>query len=88
MPDPSLTLIIPCYNEETRLDTRAFLAWVSARPSRHLRFVDDASTDQTGGVLDRLADEHARISVLRLDRNHGKAGAVRAAVGRVDQGRC
>jgi dolichyl-phosphate beta-glucosyltransferase len=80
MRDPSLTLVVPCYNEATRLDTSAFAAWVAARPSRHLRFVDDASTDQTAGVLDRLCREHPRISVLHLDRNHGKAGAVRAGV--------
>ena len=76
----SLTLVVPCYNEETRLDTSAFLEWVSARPSRHLRFVDDASTDHTAAVLDHLCEQHSRISVLHLSRNHGKAGAVRAGI--------
>ena len=80
MRDLSLTLVVPCYNEETRLDTSAFLEWVSARPSRHLRFVDDASLDQTGVVLDHLREQHSRISVLHLSRNHGKAGAVRAGI--------
>ncbi len=76
----SLTLVVPCYNEETRLDTSAFLEWVSARPSRHLRFVDDASLDRTGIVLDHLRKQHSRISVLHVSRNHGKAGAVRAGI--------
>ena len=80
MRDPSLTLVVPCYNEGTRLDTKAFLEWVSARPTRHLLFVDDASTDHTAAVLDRLGQQHSRITVLRLSRNHGKAGAVRAGV--------
>ena len=80
MRDPSLTLVVPCYNEETRLDTSAFLEWVSARPSRHLRFVDDASTDHTAAVLDHLREQHSRIAVLHLSRNHGKAGAVRAGI--------
>ena len=80
MRDPSLTLVVPCYNEETRLDTSAFLEWVSARPSRHLRFVDDASTDHTAAVLDHLCEQHSRIAVLHLSRNHGKAGAVRAGI--------
>jgi len=80
MPDPSLTLVVPCYNEEKRLDAQSFLAWVGARPSRHLLFVDDASTDDTAAVLDRVRQQHPRVAVLRLDRNHGKAGAVRAGV--------
>ena len=75
-----LTLVVPCYNEETRLDTSAFLEWVSACPARHLRFVDDASTDHTAAVLDHLCEQHSRISVLYLSRNHGKAGAVRAGI--------
>ena len=52
----------------------------SARPSRHLLFVDDASTDKTATVLERLREQHSRISTLSLSRNHGKAGAVRAGV--------
>ena len=80
MRDPVLTLVVPCYNEETRLDPSAFLDWVSARPSRHLRFVNDASTDQTAAVLDQLSEQHSRISVLHLSPNHGKAGAVRAGI--------
>jgi glycosyltransferase involved in cell wall biosynthesis len=80
MRDPVLTLVVPCYNEATRPDTGAFLAWVSARPARYLRFVDDGSTDQTAAVLDRLSERHSRISVLHLSPNHGKAGAVRAGI--------
>ena len=80
MRDPVLTLVVPCFNEATRLDTGAFLEWVSARPSHHLRFVNDASTDQTAAVLDRLSEQHSRISVLHLSSNHGKAGAVRAGI--------
>ena len=80
MRDPLLTLVVPCHNEETRLDTGAFLDWVSARPSRYLRFVNDASTDQTAAVLDRLSEQHSRISVLHLSPNRGKAGAVRVGV--------
>ena len=80
MPDPVLTLVVPCFNEATRLDTGAFLEWVSARPCRHLRFVNDASTDRTAAVLDRLSEQHPRISVLHLTANQGKAGAVRAGM--------
>ena len=80
MHDLSLTLVVPCHNEATRLDTAAFAEWVRARSSRHLCFVDDASSDRTAAVIARLCDEHPRISSLRLSRRHGKAGAVRAGV--------
>ena len=80
MRDPLVTLVVPCYNEETRFDTSAFLRWVSARPSRHLRLVDDGSTDRTAVVLDELSQQHARITVLHLSPNQGKAAAVRAGM--------
>lgn len=76
--------MVPCYNEESRLDSSAFFDWVDACPSRHLSFVDDASTDQTSEILDRLRERHSRVSVLSLSRNEGKAGAVRAGILRVD----
>ena len=31
-------------------------------------------------MLDRLSEQHSRISVLHLSSNHGKAGAVRAGI--------
>ena len=76
----SLTLVVPCFNEEARLDAKAFVEWVCARASRHLLFVDDASTDQTAGLLEGLQGEYPQISVLHLTRNLGKAGAVRAGM--------
>jgi len=35
---------------------------------------------QNAAVLERLCEQHSRISTLSLSRNHGKAGAVRAGV--------
>ena len=80
MPAASLTLVVPCHNEETRLDRDAFLEWVSASPSQRLCFVNDASTDQTAQVLNGMARKHPRIRVLDLTQRHGKAGAVRAGI--------
>ena len=39
--------------------------------------IDDGSTDDTGAMLDRLADTHARLRVIHLARNQGKAMALR-----------
>jgi dolichyl-phosphate beta-glucosyltransferase len=74
----SLTLVVPCYNEAKRLDVPGFLGGLREMPWLTLCFVDDGSTDATLQVLDALrAQEPTRVDVLSLDRNRGKAEAVR-----------
>jgi glycosyltransferase involved in cell wall biosynthesis len=73
-----LTVVVPCYNEAERLDGAAFVAYVDARPDMSLIFVDDGSKDATASVLAALAAQRpAAIHVLSLQRNSGKAEAVR-----------
>jgi glycosyltransferase involved in cell wall biosynthesis len=78
---PRTTVVVPCYNEARRLDAAGFLGPLDARPWLRLLFVDDGSTDDTGAVLERLRDARPdRIELLRLERNSGKAEAVRRGV--------
>jgi dolichyl-phosphate beta-glucosyltransferase len=73
-----LVLVVPCYNEATRLQAPAFLDFVARRPFVRLLFVDDGSVDGTMAVLERMALEaSAGIRAMRLPRNQGKAEAVR-----------
>jgi dolichyl-phosphate beta-glucosyltransferase len=77
-PAATATLIIPCYNEEARLDVAALRAMVDGRQGLNLIFVDDGSRDGTRGTLERLAAERpGRISFVALAENGGKAEAVR-----------
>ena len=69
----SATYVVPCFNESTRLD-RDLIAELKASGCR-LVLVDDGSTDDTAKVLAGLADEQTQV--LTLDRNVGKAEAVR-----------
>ena len=85
---PSVTIVVPCYNEARRLDAARFRSYVAAH--RHVRFVlvNDGSTDGTLSLLESLAahDPHA-LSVWHLPQNQGKAEAVRQGVLRaMDQG--
>lgn len=74
-------IVVPCYNEEKRLKTDAFLAYARAHNDIGLLFVDDGSTDGTKGVLEAMqAEAPDRIDVLILEQNGGKAEAVRRGV--------
>jgi dolichyl-phosphate beta-glucosyltransferase len=73
-----VVLVVPCYDEERRLDVDALRRGVESLPGVDLLLVNDGSRDRT---LERLADvrnglEH-RVEVLDLSPNAGKAEAVR-----------
>jgi len=71
------TLVVPCHNEAERLDVEAYLEHaVDAGPN--FLFVDDGSTDQTHAVLEEMQRRRPdKVQVLRLEKNQGKAEAVR-----------
>ncbi|WP_116788651.1 glycosyltransferase [Flavobacterium psychrotrophum] len=71
-------IVIPCYNEESRLLSEEFKSFVHTNLGYHLCFVNDGSKDNTLGVLQELRkgnEEH--ISIYNCERNGGKAEAVR-----------
>lgn len=72
-------IIIPCYNEENRLDTNAFLKFINKENEFHLCFVNDGSTDNTIDVLRKIQESNAeKVSVIDIKQNAGKSAAVRA----------
>ena len=79
------TIVIPCYNEERRLDVGAFVE-LSTTPGLSLLFVDDGSSDRTPEILAGLASASDSIEVLVLTRNVGKGNAIREGVRRVMEG--
>ena len=74
-------IIIPCFNEEKRLDSEAFLRITASERNLSLLFIDDGSTDGTLQLL-RLLEEKkpASINVMSLEKNSGKAEAVRHGI--------
>jgi glycosyltransferase involved in cell wall biosynthesis len=75
---PRLVVVVPCYNEEARLDTAAFRAFDRAGGGVQFCFVNDGSRDGTLPLLQRLVAEAPGLGfVLDLVTNHGKAEAVR-----------
>lgn len=75
------TVVVPCYNEATRLAPDAFLQRCREQPALSFLFVDDGSEDDTVAVLTAIcAQAPAQLAFLKLDQNRGKAEAVRRGV--------
>jgi glycosyltransferase involved in cell wall biosynthesis len=75
------TIVVPCYNEAARLEPDRFVAYCAEQPQLSLLFVDDGSKDDTFAVLGALqARVPEQISLLKLEKNSGKAEAVRRGV--------
>jgi glycosyltransferase involved in cell wall biosynthesis len=74
-------VVVPCFNEAARFDRAAFGDALARMPWLSLCFVDDGSTDTTHDHLDWMqAQWPARVSVVALPRNVGKAEAVRVGL--------
>jgi glycosyltransferase involved in cell wall biosynthesis len=74
-------MVVPCFNEAPRLNTDAFLDYLSTVQDVDFLFVDDGSTDATAHVLNELCSRAPeRVSALFLPSNRGKGEAVRAGI--------
>jgi CheY-like chemotaxis protein len=71
-------VVIPCYNEEKRLNSKDFTDYLDRNTGYHLCFVNDGSTDKTLAVLNSLSKSREDfITVYDCAENGGKAEAVR-----------
>lgn len=77
---PKTCIIIPCYNEETRLPVKAFIEFLNANPNIHFLFVNDGSTDNTQNVLENITKTASNLHCIELAENGGKAEAVRQGI--------
>ena len=73
-------IIIPCYNEEKRLNVNAFVDFADKNPDVAIWFVNDGSKDNTSFILDRMAYENKNIKVIHLEKNGGKGPAIRSGI--------
>ncbi|OQX62283.1 MAG: ribonuclease BN, partial [Desulfococcus sp. 4484_241] len=66
--DKTVCVVIPAFNEQTQIpDVLTSLPeWID-----HIVVVDDASTDDTAGVVEARAREDSRIVLLRHKENRG-----------------
>ena len=80
-PAPTLSIVIPAYNEEPNVEA-CYRELVTVLPdlghSFEIIFVDDGSTDGTFTALATVAGKDPRVRVIRLRRNAGQTAALDA----------
>jgi dolichyl-phosphate beta-glucosyltransferase len=85
---PSLSIVIPAFNEEQRLPRLIEELAMSAEPTAaesgfsflEAVIVDDGSSDRTPDLLREAAVAHTFMRVISAERNRGKGAAVAAGV--------
>lgn len=78
---PNTTVVIPCYNEEKGISNTEYSNFLNNNPEVLICFVNDGSKDNTLAVLTVLKEKHpTQIQILSLEKNAGKAEAVRAGI--------
>ncbi len=85
---PGLAIVIPCYNEQLRLNLASVDELVRNIGDATLYFVDDGSRDDTIGVLHAIAAKYpGRVNVISYAENEGKARAIAKGVREVSSAR-
>jgi dolichyl-phosphate beta-glucosyltransferase len=70
-------IVVPCYNEGSRLNISAFLAFLETSP-HSVCFVNDGSSDNTLQVINSIKSNYPeKVKITELSENSGKAEAVR-----------
>lgn len=85
---PPITILVPAHNEGLVIErtVRTLLALRYPKDKLTLMVINDASTDDTAAILDRLHEENSRVLVYHRQKPEGgmgKAAALNAAALRV-----
>lgn len=70
-------VVFPAYNEAARINLEHYSNFSKQHPDCLVIMVDDGSTDSSRQLLAKLEQETSTIKVLLLDKNVGKAEAIR-----------
>lgn len=80
---PSISCVIPAFNESASLDATLTTMLATLRPlfqRIEVIVVDDGSTDATADIVQQLAGPNPELVLLRLSRNFGKEAALTAGL--------
>ncbi len=76
---PGVTFIVPCHNEASNVRDTILALLDQDYPDFEVIAVNDASTDDTGAILESLAEDSDQLRVIHLATNQGKAMGLRSA---------
>lgn len=81
MAELSVSVIMPCFNEEATIGTQVerVLAASTLGLKLEILVVDDGSVDGSAEILGRLAERAQSLKLIRHERNLGKGAALRSA---------
>ena len=84
MPKPTLSIIMPVYNEAATLAEVMPKVMTAPCPlDKEVILVNDCSSDGSDRVAERLAKEDPRIRVFHHQVNQGKGAAIRTAIAHI-----
>ncbi len=70
----SLSMVVPCYNEESTIEETVTSLLNSDYPGlERIYVVDDCSTDNSYSIMKRLAQKYGKVIALQTPKNTGKA---------------
>ncbi|MEN9336901.1 MAG: hypothetical protein RLZZ500_1888 [Bacteroidota bacterium] len=79
-----IAIIIPCYNEELRIDIQP-VEFLIHNSDLQIYFVNDGSTDKTVAVLSKIIGQHpTRCTLIDYSQNSGKANTVFKAINEIN----
>lgn len=74
-------IIIPCFNEQARLNLESIVQFLSARKNFLALLVNDGSSDQTAQVLEEIKKQlPEQVRIISHQKRKGKAEAVRSGL--------
>lgn len=76
-------IVVPFYNEGKVIEVfhQDLIASINALPyTFFIYYVDDGSTDNTSSILEKIASEDDRVTVIELSRNFGHQAALSAGL--------
>lgn len=74
---PPVSILVPCHNEAENIEETIQYLVRQQYPAFEIIAINDGSTDDTGGILDRLSAHFPSLRVIHLAKNQGKAMAMR-----------
>jgi glycosyltransferase involved in cell wall biosynthesis len=82
---PSLTIVIPCYNEEKSLPVVVpALMEFAAQQGFKVIIVNDGSKDNSKSILENFAKQFVQLNVLHHKVNRGYGGAIKTGITAAD----